>query len=149
MILYNGRSTKQDLQSAGKERQLSICLKLAKEEQVAFKAVFNQHIQLLHDGNDHWLLTFFSNGRGQVCDSLRNTLGFVTHKCVNAPYRKCKDERGKLIVSLFLPVQRPTTMDKNNENNDKFYRKVAFLMFFPFFSIISVQHCSSLSLNSL
>ena len=49
-------------------------------------AVFSEQILLLHDGNDHWLLTFFSNGRVQVCDSLINTLG----KCVNALYREGK-----------------------------------------------------------
>ena len=54
---HTTHNTHPDLQSAGKERQLSICVKLAKEEQVAI-AAFREQTLLLHDGNDHWLLTF-------------------------------------------------------------------------------------------
>ena len=35
-----------------------------------FHKVGEEHIQLMHDGINHWLLLFSSNGRVQVCDSL-------------------------------------------------------------------------------
>ena len=36
-----------------------------------FHPVSQEHVQLLHDGANHWFLSFCSNGRIQVCDSLR------------------------------------------------------------------------------
>ena len=39
-----------------------------------FHPVSQEHVQLLHDGANHWLLSFCSNGRVQVCDSLRSSL---------------------------------------------------------------------------
>ena len=36
-----------------------------------FRAVNNEHIQLLHDGINHWILSFCSSDRAQICDSLR------------------------------------------------------------------------------
>ena len=66
------------------------------------RAVDNDHIQLLHDGSGHWLLTFCSNGRVQICDSLKTSLSRVNRKCVYALYKNCSE---KFIVS-FLPVQK-------------------------------------------
>ena len=37
--------------------------------QKTFGAVDDEHVQLLHDGSDHWFLSFCSSGRVQICDS--------------------------------------------------------------------------------
>ena len=52
-------------------------LNCQKERQMYFP-VSGYHIQLLHDGNCHWLLAFNSSGRVQVCDSHRNNLTSVS-----------------------------------------------------------------------
>ena len=65
----------------------------------------NEHIQLLHDGHNHWILTFCSNGRVQVCDSMKTYLSRVNKKCVHALYKNIVDESGKFVVS-FLPVRK-------------------------------------------
>ena len=50
-----------------------------------FHKVGQEHIQLMHDGINRWLLSFNSNGRVQVCDSLYEKLGSVTKICLKAP----------------------------------------------------------------
>ena len=65
----------------------------------------NDHIQILHDGANHWLLSFCSNERVQICDSLKTTLSRVSQKCVRALYKECVDRRGRVVIS-FLPVQK-------------------------------------------
>ena len=57
-----------------------------------YRAVNNDHIQLLHDGSGHWLLTFCSNGRIQICDSLKTSLSRVNRKYVYALYKNCSEE---------------------------------------------------------
>ena len=64
----------------------------------------NEHIQLLNAGSEHWLFTFCSNGKIQICDSLKPSLSRVNRKCVHALYKNCVKE---FIVS-FLPVQKQT-----------------------------------------
>ena len=39
-----------------------------------FHPVSQEHVQLLHDGANHWFLSFCSNGRVQVRDNLRSSL---------------------------------------------------------------------------
>ena len=39
-----------------------------------FHPVSQEDVQLLHDEANHWFLSFCSNGRVQVCDSLRSNL---------------------------------------------------------------------------
>ena len=39
-----------------------------------FHPVSQEHIQLFHDRANHWFLNFCSNGRVQVCYSLRSSL---------------------------------------------------------------------------
>ena len=41
-----------------------------------------EHIQLMHDGVNHWLLSFNLNGRVQICDSLHTNLTQVTKNCL-------------------------------------------------------------------
>ena len=39
-----------------------------------YRAVTGEYIQLLHNGINHWFLSFCSNSRVQICDSLNSTL---------------------------------------------------------------------------
>ena len=71
----------------------------------SFHKVGEEHIQLMHDGINHWLLSFNSNGRVQVCDSLYETLGSVTKRCLKALYKSLLDKDGKLSVTV-IPVQK-------------------------------------------
>ena len=67
-----------------------------KKVKYPYKAVDNACIQLLHDGNNHWLLTFCSNGRVQVCDTLRTNLSRFTWKSVNSIYGNSVNNAGKI-----------------------------------------------------
>ena len=67
--------------------------------------VDNEHIQLMHDGTNHWLLTVSSSGRVQVCDSLRTSITRVTRKCIQSLYKNCKTDEKVLPITL-LPVQK-------------------------------------------
>ena len=64
------------------------------------------YIQLLHDGNCHWLLVFSSTGRVQVCDSLCTNLTSVSKQCLKSLYQPLL-KNGKLEVT-FLPVEKQT-----------------------------------------
>ena len=75
-----------------------------KNRRALYRALQNEHIQLLHDRSLHWLLTFSSNGRIHICDSLKTSLSRVNIKCVHALYKNCVKE---FIVS-FLLVQKQT-----------------------------------------
>ena len=72
-------------------------LNVQKHRAAPYPAVKNEHIQLLHDAYGHWLLTFCSNGRIQVCDSLKTSLSLVNRNCVHALYKTCVK---KFIVSF-------------------------------------------------
>ena len=76
-----------------------------KKRQMYFP-VSGDHIQLLHDGNCHWLLAFSSSGRVQVCDSLRTNLTSVSKQCLKSLYQPLL-KNGKLEVT-FLPVEKQT-----------------------------------------
>ena len=70
-----------------------------------FHNLREDHIQLMHDGINHWLLLFNSNGRVQVCNSLYETLGSITKRCLKALYKSLLDKDGKLSVTM-IPVQK-------------------------------------------
>lgn len=90
----------------GKIDRFQSVLNSQKKTNYPFRAVSNEHIQLLHEGNQHWLLSFCSCDRVQICDSLKNKAGRYTLGSLNALYRKFKDtSTGKLTMS-FLPVQK-------------------------------------------
>ena len=73
-----------------------------------FHPVNQEYIQLIHDGSNHWFLSFCSNGRVQICDSLNAKLNRVSSKCVQALYKIFVDcWSGRVLVS-FLPVQKQT-----------------------------------------
>ena len=78
-------------------------LNCQKKRQTYFP-VSGGHIQLLHDGNCHWLLAFSSKGRIQVCDSLRTNLISVSKECLKSLYQPLLKNR-KLEVT-FLPVEK-------------------------------------------
>ena len=74
-------------------------LNVQKRRVAPCRAVKNEHIQLLHDGSGHWVLTFCSNERIQICDSLKMSLNWVNRNCVHALYKNCVKE---LIISFCL-----------------------------------------------
>ena len=70
-----------------------------------FHPVSQEHVQLLHDGANHWFLSFCSNGRVQVCDSLRSSLTRSSRKSIRSFYKHYVVDGGEKIVT-FLPVQK-------------------------------------------
>ena len=64
-----------------------------------------EHVQLLHDGANHWFLSFCSNGRVQVCDTLRSSLTRSSRKSIRSLYKHYVVDGGEQIVT-FLPVQK-------------------------------------------
>ena len=68
-----------------------------------YQAVYEEHIQLLHDGRNHWILSFCSNGPVQVCDSLNTALTRSSRKAIRSLYKHYFF--GDEVIS-FLPVQR-------------------------------------------
>ena len=69
-----------------------------------YPVIHDEHLQILHDGSNHWLLSFSSNGRVQICDSLGNTLSRLSMKCIKSLYKHCVND-GRLSMT-FLPVQK-------------------------------------------
>ena len=63
--------------------------------------MYEEHIQLLHDGRNHWILSFCSNDRVQVCDNLNTALTRSSRKAIRSLYKHyfSGDE-----VTSFLPV---------------------------------------------
>ena len=57
-----------------------------KKDVEPYRAVYEEHIQLLHDGRNHWILSF-SNGRVQVCDSLNTALTRSSRKAIRSLYK--------------------------------------------------------------
>ena len=70
-----------------------------------YQPVDSEHIQLLHDGKCHWLMTYCADGKIFICDSMGGTLNRTTQKSVSALYKYCTDKHGKLYLT-YLPVQR-------------------------------------------
>ena len=62
-------------QALGKIDSFQSVLNSQKRSNYLFRAVNNEHMQLLHDENNHWVLSLCSSGRFQICDSLKNHLG--------------------------------------------------------------------------
>ena len=58
-----------------------------KKDVEPYRAVYEEHIQLLHDGRNHWILSFCSNGRVQVCDSLNTALTRSSRKAIRSLYK--------------------------------------------------------------
>lgn len=75
-----------------------------------FKVRENQ-IQLLHDRFNHWLLSFNSSCRVQLCGNLCTNISGVTKTCLRALYKLLIPEDGKLTISVVLA---PTQKDSYN-----------------------------------
>ena len=58
----------------GTDESYQSVLKSEKKTLDPFHPVSQEHVQLLHDGANHWFLSFCSNGRVQVCYCLRLSL---------------------------------------------------------------------------
>ena len=52
-----------------------------------FHPVSHEQVQLLHDGVNHWFLSFCSNRRVQVCDSLRSSLTRSSRKSIRSLHK--------------------------------------------------------------
>ena len=52
-----------------------------------FHPVSQEHVQLLHDGANHWFLSFCSNRRVQVCGSLCSSLTRSSRKSIRSLYK--------------------------------------------------------------
>ena len=70
-----------------------------------FHPVFQEHVQLFHDGANHWFLSFCSNGHEQVCDSLRSNLTRSSRKSIRSLYKHYVVDGREQIVT-FLPIQK-------------------------------------------
>ena len=72
-----------------------------------YRAVTVEYIQLLHNGINHWFLSFCSNSRVQVCNSLNSTLTRTSRKSIQSLYKNVgqKNDSGNVRVT-FLPVQK-------------------------------------------
>ena len=69
-----------------------------------YQPVSQEHVQLLHDGSNHWFLSFCSNGRVQICDSLRSSLTPSSRKSIRSLYKNYVPNGGER--RTFLPVQK-------------------------------------------
>ena len=74
-----------------------------KKDVEPYEAVNQEHIQLLHYGRNHWILSFCSNGRVQVCDSLNKFLTRSSRKAIKSLYKNFFT--GTEIIS-FIEVQK-------------------------------------------
>ena len=68
----------------------------------SFFNISDKHIQLKHNGANHWLMSFSSNDRVQICNSLFTNLTPVFKNCLKALYKSKVEELSVTIV----PVQK-------------------------------------------
>ena len=71
-----------------------------------FHPLSQEHVQLLHDGANHWFLNFCSNGRVQVCDSLRSSLTRSSRKSIRSLYKHYLADGGEQIVTTRTKTTR-------------------------------------------
>ena len=70
-----------------------------------FHPVSQELVQLLHDGANHWFLSFCSNERVQVCDSRRSSLTDSSRKSIPSLYKHYV-ANGREQIITFLPIQK-------------------------------------------
>ena len=71
-----------------------------------FLDIDREHLQLLHNGNKHWILAFCSKNIVAVCDSLGNNLSTTTRECRKSLFLFAILPNGKLPVTILnLPKQ--------------------------------------------
>ena len=59
----------------------------------------------MHNGTNHWLMTFSPNFLVQVCDSLYTNLSPIIKNCLQVLYKSKVEKSRKLSVTI-LPVQK-------------------------------------------
>ena len=101
---HYGCDSKVNFKKLGADDDYQSVLNVQKHWGAPYRAVKNEHIQLHYDGSGHCLLTFCSNGRIQICDSLKTSVSLVNRKRVCTSYKNCVKE---FIVS-FLSVPKQT-----------------------------------------
>ena len=92
-------------ETLGEEDNYQSVLNTQKDAAIPFNPVYNDHIQLLHDGSSHWFLSFCSSGRVQICDSLKSKLNRSSMKSVYSLYKYAVGEFEK-VKPTFLPVHK-------------------------------------------
>ena len=100
-----GAAQKLICKEIGTDESYQSVLNSEKKTIYPFHPVSQEHVQLLHDGANHWFLSFCSNGRVQVCDSLRSSLNRSSGKSIRSLYKHYVPNGGEQIVT-FLPVQK-------------------------------------------
>ena len=64
----------------GADNDYQSVVNVQKYQGAPYRAVKNEHIQLMYDDSGHWQLAFCSNERIQNCDSLKTSLSRVNRK---------------------------------------------------------------------
>ena len=59
----------------------------------------------MHNGANHWLMSFSSNDRVQMCDSLYMNLTLVIKNCLKALYNSKVEKNEKLSVTI-VPARK-------------------------------------------
>lgn len=67
-----------------------------------FFSISEDQIQLMHNGENHWLMSFSSNNRVQICNSLCKNLTSVIKNCLRAIYISKVEKTGKLSATIVL-----------------------------------------------
>ena len=67
----------------GEEDNYQSVLNTQKNATIPFNPIYNDHIQLLHDGGSHWFLSFCSSGRVQICNRLKSTLNQPSYQFIS------------------------------------------------------------------
>lgn len=67
-----------------------------------FFSISEDQIQLMHNGENHWLMSFSSNSRVQICNSLCKNLTSVIKNCLRAVYISKVEKTGKLSATIVL-----------------------------------------------
>ena len=76
-----------------------------KKRGTPFFNVSEDHIQLKHNGANHWLMPFRTNDRVQICDDSYMNLTLGIKNCLKALYKSKVEKNGKLLVTM-VPVQK-------------------------------------------
>ena len=79
-------------ETLGDQNNYQSVLNTSKNTAMHFQPVYQDHIQLRHDGWSHWFLSFCSSGRIQICDSLKSSLNRSSMKSVHSLYRNAVAE---------------------------------------------------------
>ena len=100
----NGCCSGPNLKDTRSTRALLVSLELSKES----KSLQNRDSRtrkLLHDGNNHWFLSFCSNNRVQICDNLNSTLTQTLKKSIQVLYKNFSRDNANVMVT-FWTVQK-------------------------------------------